>query len=94
MDNLSSPPGYGRRSATEDQRMKIDETFSIPCPECGETEFSQPEPLDDETFVTCRKCGFSAPLIDIKEHGRAKAKEHLKRQAKAAIETELKRLFK
>ncbi|MEZ6138884.1 MAG: hypothetical protein R3C53_28700 [Pirellulaceae bacterium] len=34
------------------------------------------------------------PLIDIKEHGIAKAKDHLERQAKAAIETELKRLFK
>lgn len=74
--------------------MNIDETYSVPCPECGETEFSQPEPLDDDTFVTCNKCGFSAPLIDIKEHGVAKAKDHLERQAKAAIETELKRLFK
>ena len=74
--------------------MDIDETFSVPCPECGETEFSHPEPLDDDTFVTCAKCGFSAPLIDLKEHGVAKAQEHLAQQAADAIEEELKRLFK
>lgn len=74
--------------------MNIDETFQVPCPECGETEFSHPEPLDDDTFVTCTKCGFSAPLADFKEHGLAKAKDHLERQAKAEIEKELKRLFK
>ena len=74
--------------------MDIDDTFSIPCPECGGTEFSHPEPLDDDTFVTCSKCGFSAPLIDFEEHGIAKAKEHVTRQAKDAIEKELKRWLK
>jgi hypothetical protein len=74
--------------------VNIEESFHVTCPECGETEFSHPESLDNDTFVTCTKCGFAAQLVDLKEHGLAKTKTHFERQAKVKIEKELKRMFK
>ena len=49
--------------------MKIDETFSIPCPQCGGASFHLPEPLEDDSFVKCNQCGFEVMLCDLKEHG-------------------------
>ncbi|QDT10525.1 ECs_2282 family putative zinc-binding protein [Planctomycetes bacterium K23_9] len=74
--------------------MKIDDTFSIPCPECGGTEIELPDPLDDDSFVKCGQCGFEVVLADIKEHGLHKAKEHVTKQVKQQLTKELRKHFK
>ena len=74
--------------------MKIDESFSIPCPECGGTEFQFPEPLEDDSFVKCGQCDFEIMLCDLREHGVHHAKEHVTAQVKQQLEKELRRLFK
>lgn len=74
--------------------MKIDSTFSIPCPKCGGTEFAYSEPLDDGSIVKCDSCGFEAALEDIREHGLHEAESHLTKQVKREFEKTIKKLFK
>ncbi len=74
--------------------MKIDETFSIPCPECGGTEFHRPDPLEDDSFVKCDQCGFEVMVADLKEHGLHEAKEHVAKQVQKQLKKELRKFFK
>lgn len=78
----------------ESMDLKIDKEFPVPCPNCSESEFSHSGSLEDDTLVTCTTCGFSTVFADIKEHGVAKAKQHIAKQVKDAVEKELKRIFK
>lgn len=74
--------------------MKIDETFSIPCPECGGTEFELPDPLEDDSLVKCAQCSFEATLADIREHGLHEAKEDVTKQIKRQFKKEFRKYFK
>jgi DNA-directed RNA polymerase subunit RPC12/RpoP len=74
--------------------MEINENFSIPCPECGGTDFEVPEPLEDDSFIKCAQCGFEVLLADIKEHGLEKAREHVTDQIQKQLKKEFGKLFK
>ncbi len=74
--------------------MKIDEIFSIPCPECGGTDFHLPDQLEDDSFVKCGQCGFEVMVCDLEEHGLYEAKEHVTKHVKQQLQKEIRRLFK
>lgn len=66
---------------------------SIQCPECGHTEFEQPDNVQDNDFVKCNSCGFQIMLADLKEVDIEQAKEIVIPEAKKEIEKMLKKAF-
>ena len=68
--------------------------IQIQCPECGHTEFEQPENIQDDDFVKCNECKFEIMLSDLKEVGIEQAKEIVIPEAKKEIEKILKNAFK
>ena len=68
--------------------------ITIQCPQCGHTEFEQPENLKDDDFVRCDNCNFEIMLADLREVGIEQAKKILIPEAKAEIEKMLKKAFK
>lgn len=69
-------------------------SISIQCPQCGHTEFQQPENVQDTDFVKCNFCGHEIMLSDLREVGIEQAKEIVIPEAKKAIEEILKKAFK
>lgn len=74
--------------------MRIDDTFNIPCPQCGGTAFHLPEPLEDDSFVKCDQCGFEVMVCDLREHGLHEAKDHVTKQVQEQLQKELRKFFK
>ncbi|MDO6617959.1 MULTISPECIES: hypothetical protein [unclassified Shewanella] len=70
------------------------ESIQIQCPQCGETEFEQPDNVQDDDFVKCNHCKFEMMLADLKEVGIEQAKEVIIPEAKKEIENMLKKAFK
>ncbi|RPB32127.1 ECs_2282 family putative zinc-binding protein [Vibrio parahaemolyticus] len=68
--------------------------ISIKCPECGHTEFEQPEDVKDDDFVKCVNCNFDIMLGDLKEIGIEQAKEVVIPEIKAELDKMLKKTFK
>lgn len=68
--------------------------IDIQCPQCGHTEFDQPENPKDDDFVKCNNCHFEIMLADLKEVGIEQAQEAVLPEAKAEIEKMLKKAFK
>jgi uncharacterized Zn finger protein len=68
--------------------------ISIQCPECGHTEFEQPEDLKDDDFVKCHQCGLEIMLADLREVGIEQAREVVIPEAKKEIEKMIKKAFK
>lgn len=68
--------------------------IKIQCPECGHTEFEQPENVQDDDFVKCNECKFEIMLSDLREVGIEQAKEIVIPEAKKEIEKILKNAFK
>lgn len=68
--------------------------ISIQCPECGHTEFEQPEDVKDDDFVKCCQCGFEIMLSDLKEVGMEQAKEAMRPEIKKESENMFKKAFK
>lgn len=68
--------------------------ISIQCPECGYTEFEQPEDVKDDDFVKCHQCGFEIMLADLREVGIEQAREVVIPEAKKEIEKMLKKALK
>lgn len=67
---------------------------TIQCPQCGHTDFEQPENVQDDDFVKCVFCGHQIMLCDLKEAGIEQAKEIVIPEAKKEIEEMLKNTFK
>lgn len=70
------------------------EHFQIQCPQCGNTEFEQPENVQDDDFVKCNQCLFEIMLSDLKEVGIEQAREAIIPEAKKEIERMLKNALK
>lgn len=68
--------------------------ISIQCPECGHTEFEQPDNVQDNDFVKCNQCGFEIMLSDLRGVGIEQAREVIILEAKKEIENVLKKAFK
>jgi hypothetical protein len=68
--------------------------IQIQCPECGHTEFEQPDNVQDDDFVKCNQCKFEVMLCDLKEVGIEQAKEVVIPEAKKEIEKMLKKALK
>jgi len=68
--------------------------ISTQCPECGHTQFEQPDNVQDDDFVRCNGCGFQIMLADLKEFSAEQAKEIAIPEAKKEIEKMLKKAFK
>ena len=75
------------------QVLKTDH-IQIQCPECGHTEFEQPENVQDDDFVKCNQCKFEVMLCDLKEVGIEQAMEVAIPEAKKEIEKMLKKALK
>ncbi len=73
--------------------LKIDH-ISTQCPECGNTEFEQPEDVKDNDFVRCHQCGFEIMLVDLREVGIEQARKVVIPEAKKEIEKMLKKALK
>ena len=74
--------------------MKIEEEFQIPCPKCGGNRYRIPENADDDSLIECDKCGFTASLQDLREHGLELAKDHVLEEVQKEIKRNLGRYFK
>jgi hypothetical protein len=74
--------------------MKIPEQHTIQCPQCGGTQFDQPQVVSDGDWVTCVTCAQSFPLDDIRQVGLDQAMEVVIPDVKAEVEKMLKDLFK
>ncbi|KRW68813.1 hypothetical protein [Stutzerimonas kunmingensis] len=68
--------------------------ISIQCPQCGHTDFEQPENVQDDDFVKCVFCGHQIMLCDLKEVGIEQAKQVIVPEAKKEIEAMLKKALK
>ena len=68
--------------------------YSVPCPDCGGTEFAFPENADDDSVVTCDQCGLEITVSDLREHGLHHAQEHAVEQIRAELEKKLGKHFK
>ncbi|QDE31985.1 ECs_2282 family putative zinc-binding protein [Shewanella polaris] len=68
--------------------------IEIQCPECGHTEFEQPDNVQDDDFVKCNQCKFEVMLCDLKEAGIEQAKKVVIPEAKKEIEKMLKNALK
>lgn len=66
----------------------------IQCPECGHTEFEQPENVQDDDFVKCDQCGFEIMLSDLQEAGVEQAKEAVIPEVRKEIEDMFKKVLK
>lgn len=66
----------------------------IQCPQCGHTDFEQPDNVQDHDFVKCVFCGYQIMLCDPKEAGIEQAKQVILPEAKKEIEAMLKKAFK
>ena len=74
--------------------MLKNDHIQIQCPECGNTEFEQPDNVQDDDFVKCSQCKFEIMLADLKEVGIEQAKEVVIPEAKKEIEKMLKKALK
>lgn len=74
--------------------MKIEGDFQIPCPKCGGHEYRIPENADEDSLIECDKCGFTASLQDLREHGLQLAKDHVLGEVQKQIKKSLGRHFK
>lgn len=68
--------------------------LAIQCPQCGHTDFEQPEDVQDGDFVKCVFCGHKIMLCDLKEAAVSQAKEVIMPEAKKEIEKMLKKALK
>lgn len=68
--------------------------ISIQWPQCGHTDFEQPENVQDDDFVKCVFCGHQIMLCDLKEAGIEQAKQVIIPEAKKEIEAMIKKAFK
>ncbi|WKW33924.1 hypothetical protein KIH13_09445 [Pseudomonas viridiflava] len=68
--------------------------LAIQCPQCGHTDFEQPEDVQDDDFVKCVFCGHQIMLCDLKEAAVSQAKEIIMPEAKKEIEKMLKKALK
>ncbi|MBP0938980.1 hypothetical protein V2K16_01955 [Pseudomonas alliivorans] len=68
--------------------------LAIQCPQCGHTDFEQPEDVQDDDFVKCVFCGHQIMLCDLKEASVSQAKEIIMPEAKKEIEKMLKKALK
>lgn len=69
-------------------------SIAIQCPQCGNTDFEQPDNVQDDDFVKCVFCGNQIMLCDLKEAGIEQAKQAIIPEAKKEIETMLKKALK
>lgn len=67
---------------------------NIQCPQCGKTDFEQPENVQDDDFVKCVFCGHQIILSDLKELGIEQAKATVLPEVEAEIMAMLKKSFK
>jgi DNA-directed RNA polymerase subunit RPC12/RpoP len=74
--------------------MNISEQHTIQCPQCGGTQFEQPQLLTDGDWVTCVTCTQPFPLDDIHQVGIDQAMEVVIPEIKAEVEKMLEGLFK
>ncbi|MDX9669565.1 MULTISPECIES: hypothetical protein [unclassified Pseudomonas] len=74
--------------------MNISEQHTIQCPQCGGTQFEQPQVLTDGDWVTCVTCTQSFPLDDIGQVGLDQAMEVVIPEIKAEVEKMLEGMFK
>ncbi|SEC45881.1 hypothetical protein SAMN04490187_4449 [Pseudomonas jessenii] len=74
--------------------MNISEQHTIQCPQCGGTQFEQPQILSDGDWVTCVTCAQSFPVDDIRQVGLDQAMGVVIPEIKAEVEKMLKGLFK
>lgn len=74
--------------------MKISEQHTIQCPQCGGTQFEQPQVVNHGDWVTCVTCAQSFPLDDIRQAGLDQALDVAIPEIKAEVEKALKNLFK
>lgn len=74
--------------------MNISEQHTIQCPQCGGTQFEQPQVVSEGDWVTCATCAQSFPLDDIRQVGLDQARNVVIPEIKAEVEKMLKGLFK
>jgi DNA-directed RNA polymerase subunit RPC12/RpoP len=74
--------------------MNISEQHTIQCPQCGGTQFEQPQVLSDDEWVTCVTCAQSFPVDDIRQVGLDQARNVVIPEIKTEVEKMLKGLFK
>ncbi|MBH3442328.1 hypothetical protein I5L59_01880 [Pseudomonas moraviensis] len=74
--------------------MNISEQHTIQCPQCGGTQFEQPQVLSDDEWVTCVTCAQSFPVDDIRQEGLDQARNVVIPEIKTEVEKMLKGLFK
>lgn len=74
--------------------MNISEQHTIQCPQCGGTQFEQPQVVSDGDWVTCVTCAQSFPVYDIRQVGLDQARNVVIPEIKAEVEKMLKGLFK
>ena len=68
--------------------------MSIQCPECGHTEFEQPDDVQDDSLVKCNQCDFVIMLCDLKEAGIEQARQIVIPEIKEAVSKMIKDAFK
>lgn len=74
--------------------MNISEQHTIQCPQCGGTQFEQPQVVSDGDWVTCVTCAQFFPVHDIRQVGLDQAMEVVIPEIKDEVEKMLKGLFK
>ena len=74
--------------------MNISEQHTIQCPQCGGTQFEQPQVLTDGDWITCVTCTQSFPLDDIRQVGLDQTMEVVIPEINAEVEKMLEGLFK
>ncbi len=74
--------------------MSITTHINIQCPQCGQTDFEQPENVQDDDFVKCVFCGNQIMLCDLKEIGIEQAKEIVIPEVKKEIEEMFRKSLK
>jgi len=68
--------------------------IQIQCPECGHTEFEQPDNVQDDDFVKCNQCKFEIMLCDLREAGSEQVREIVIPAATKKFEKMLKKVSK
>lgn len=74
--------------------MIITEQLSIQCPECGNTDFSFPQNVQDDDFVTCSNCNFEIIFSDLKQIGLHQAEQYVIDEANKRMQKQFKGMFK
>lgn len=74
--------------------MIIKQQIHIKCPECGETDFQQPENIQDDDFVTCNNCKFEITVGDLKELGFHQAEPQIRKELDDIVQNTFKSIFK